>query len=211
MSTKPKVSPEEREMQIALIYANIGRMVVKAEHLNNAMYQACSSLHETKELPQDYSDTILVGQNLEPMRRTWTKLMKLQYSDDVDAVEIVKHLSKRIDNVNGRRNKIVHRLWFIGWGNEETESYEEATGIKIERRAGRGGIKISKRNTKDFEEVVGEFDLLTGMVRRVSGCVVIAVTDPGRGKLKNNFHYVDGKLMPGATEVSSAETVLDAL
>jgi hypothetical protein len=92
-----------------------------------------------KGLPQNYAETVLIGQNLENMRRVWESLLKLHYSGDADAIGMINHLSSRIDNITKRRNDTVHRLWFIGWGNEETESYEVASSVKGTRHLGNKG------------------------------------------------------------------------
>ena len=85
---------------------------------------------KVKGLPQNYAQTVLVGQNLENMRRTWELLMKVHYTADADAIHTIHQISNRLDNIIRRRNDTVHRLWFIGYGNEETKSYEVAGSIK---------------------------------------------------------------------------------
>ena len=197
MTETPMVSPREREVQIASLYEKIGRIAVQAEHLNNSMNMCCLLYLERKGLPQTYGNTVLAGRNLEPMRRMWTALMKEEYSGNSAANKIIEDLSTRIDNANRHRNEIIHRIWFIGWGNEQTETFEKAASMKFKLDNRGGGVKISERDTSDFETVIEELRLLTEMVRRVMGCCVIQGRQTGHGKLENNFHYVDGKLKPG--------------
>ena len=92
-----------------------------------------------KGLPQNYAQTVLVGQNLERMRRTWELLMKVHYTGDAAAIGMIDHISNRLDNIIRRRNDTVHRLWFIGYGNEETKSYEVADSIKVTSDIGKKG------------------------------------------------------------------------
>ena len=119
MGKEPKVSKEEREAQTERLYAKVGEIAVLAEHLNFALFQCTHQVLEMKGLPQDYAQTVLVGQNLENMRRTWESLMKVHYTGDAGAIGMIDHISNRLDNIIRRRNDTVHRLWFIGWGNEE--------------------------------------------------------------------------------------------
>ena len=109
---------------------------------------------------------------------------------------MIDHVSHRIDNVVRRRNDTIHRLWFIGWGNEETETYEVAGSMKAVRNIGKnslGGVRYTDRSTEDFDEIIGEIEKLTAIVRRFLGCVVI---DRNRGKPTANFHYdSSGKLV----------------
>jgi hypothetical protein len=119
---EPKVSKEEREAQTGKLYAKVGKIAVLGEHLNFAMFQCCGQVLEVRGVPQNYAQTVLTGQNFENMRRTWESLMKVFYAGDPEAMGMIDHLSNRLDNIIRRRNDTVHRLWFIGWGNEETRS-----------------------------------------------------------------------------------------
>lgn len=194
MSKEPKVSKEEYKAQTEKLYAKVGKIVVLSEHLNTAMSRCSSQVLEVQGLPQNYAQTVLIGQNLENMRRTWESLMKVYYTGDPNAIDMINHLSTRLDNIIQRRNDTVHRLWYIGWGNEQTESYETATSTKGKRDIGKkggGGIKYTKKDTKDFEDIIDEMQKLTSLVMRFMGCVVMIVFHPdgSKGKPVANFHY----------------------
>ena len=93
----------------------------------------------------------------------------------------------------------MHRLWFIGWGNEETESYEVARSIKGQRdigKKGKGGVKYTDKDTKDFEEIIAEMQKLTSLVNRFQACVGATVFQIDI-KPVNNFHYDNGVLLEG--------------
>jgi hypothetical protein len=96
----PKVSKEARQAQTEKLYAKVGRIVVLGEHLNFAMSDCCRTILEVRGLSQNYAQTVLVGQNLENMRRTWESLIKVFYAGDADAIGMIDHLSKRLDNIN---------------------------------------------------------------------------------------------------------------
>jgi hypothetical protein len=206
---EPKVSKEEREAQTEKLYAKVGKIAVLGEHLNSAMFQCCCQVLRVRGLPQNYAQTALIGQNSENMRRTWESLMKVFYAGDPKAIGMIDHLSNRVDNVTQRRNNTVHRLWFIGWGNEETESYEAASGIKPVRdieKKGVGGVKYTEKDSKDFEEINDELQKLTSLVMRFSACVAMILFHPDRsvGGPAKNFHYdAKGHLVdappPGST------------
>jgi len=194
MSTQPKVGKEQREVETDKLYAKVGKITVLGEHLNAAMSDCCRQVLEVRGLHQTYAQTVLVGQNLENMRRTWESLLKLFYAGDADANGMIDHLSNRIDNVIQRRNGTVHRLWYIGWGNDETQSYAEATGISAGRNIGKkgtGGVKYTNKDTKDFEQIIDEMEKLSSLVRRFSGCVIAIMFRPDGsfGQPRNNFHY----------------------
>ena len=107
---------------------------------------------------------------------------------------MIDHLSNRIDNIIKRRNGTVHRLWFIGYGNDETETYETAVSIKAARDIGKksvGGVRYTGKDTKDFEEIIEEMQKLTSLVQKFRGCVAMLVfyPDGSVGKPVKNFHY----------------------
>ena len=208
MSKEPKVSKEDREAQTKRLYAKVGKIVVLGEHLNFAMLQCSHKVLEVSGLPQNYAQTAIFGQTLEPMRRTWESLMKVHYAGDADAIGMIDHLSDQLDNIIGRRNDTVHRLWFIGWGNEETESYEVAGSIKGTRAIGKkkgGGVKYTDKDTKDFEKIIEGMQKLTALVARFEGCVVMPVFDRNAGKPANNFHYDANGQLIDALHLASVE------
>jgi len=191
---EPTGSKEEREAQTELLYAKIGKIVVLAEHLNFALTQCSLEVLEVKG-PQNYAQTVLIGQTIENMRRTWESLMRVHYIADTEAIGMIDHISDRLDKIIRRRNDTIHHLWLIGRGNEETISYEVAGSIKWTRDIGKGsqgGVKCTDRDTRDLEEIISEMQKLAALVWRFSGCVAIPIFDPNTGKPGNNFHY-DGK------------------
>jgi hypothetical protein len=113
------------------------------------------------------------------MRRTWESLMKVHYTGDAEAIGMIDHISNRLDDIIRRRNDTVHRLWFIGYGDEETKSYEVAGSIKGTPdigKKGRGGVKCTDKDTRDFEEVISEMQKLTALVSRFMVCVVMPLS-----------------------------------
>jgi hypothetical protein len=195
---EPKVSREQWEAQTERLYARVGKIVVLSEHLKFAISLCCLQVLQVRGLPQGYAQTVLAGQNLEAMRRTWEALMKLSYVGDADAIGMISHLSDRLDNIIARRNDTVHRRWDIGWGNEQTESYEVATGTRTERnigKKGRGGVKFTDKESRDFEEIIEEIRKVSSLVMRFGACIAHAMSGPDRGKPINNFHYdAEGRL-----------------
>ena len=119
---------------------------------------------------------------------------------------MIDHLSNRINNITRRRNDTVHRLWFIGWGNEETETYEVASSIKSARdigKKGQGGVKFTSKDTTDFEEIIAEFKSLNALLHRFQACILLPTLNPGVGRPANDFqpvnqfHYKQGALVEG--------------
>ena len=198
MSKKPPVFGEKYHKETGELYADIGRIAVNAEHLNDAMNYTCSVLLHKKGLPTEYVATVLAGANLESMRRIWISLMKLFYRVDTGANEIIEQLSHRIDNITQRRNDTIHRVWFIGQGDEDTVSFAIAQSEKIGRDIrpkGRGGVRVSSRDTRDFKEIIREMQLLQNLVNTVTVCIASGQDIKGR------FFFEDGELKPGPPRI----------
>jgi hypothetical protein len=195
MSKKPKVSKEEYDAQTQRLYAKVGKIAVLSEHLNFAMLECCREVLHVRGLPQNYAQTVLAGQNLGPMRRTWESLIRMFYAGDADAIDMIDHLSNRVEKVTERRNDTIHRVWFIGWGNVETENYNTAPNIKAARNIGKkgslGGVKFTNKDTKDFEKIIDELEKLTSIVQRFRGCIAMVIFHPDGavGRPIANFHY----------------------
>ena len=194
MGKEPIVSREEYQAQTERLYAKIGRVTVEAEHLSYEMFNCSVMILETRGLDQPFAQTALSGHNLESMRRLWESLTKQVYQGDDFAQDLITKLSKWIDTVNQQRNKVVHSLWYIGWGNESTVSYEDALSRQVKRATGKGeqgGLKYSslKKDAEGFQEIIDALLELTGLVRRLNGCISLSATKEGYGNLEANFHY----------------------
>jgi hypothetical protein len=185
--------PSDAERQIESLYASIGRIAVHAEHLSHAMNECCSGLLRGQG-DNEFVQTALAGHNIESMRRVWVSMMKLAYREDAETSEMIDHMARRIDNITQRRNDTIHRLWFIGYGEAGQTSFEVADSMKVTRDIrdrGAGGIRVTKRDSQDFEEIISEIIHLTKLVWRFTLCVLFGER-PAEG-----LKFEDGKLTEG--------------
>lgn len=70
-------------------------------------------------------------------------------------------------------------------------SFEVAEGMKYlrdSRQRGSGGVRVSKRDSQDFTELIEEIDSLTRMIWTFCLCVAFSVAPA------DSFAYEDGKL-----------------
>jgi hypothetical protein len=121
MSKKPKVSKEEYDAQTQRLYAKVGKIAVLSEHLNFAMLECGIQVLQVRGLPQNYAQTVLAGQTLEPMRRTWESLIKMYYAGDAAAIDMIDHLSNRVDKNHPPKKRyyspsLAHRVGQYGDG-----------------------------------------------------------------------------------------------
>ena len=113
-------------------------------------------------------------------------VMNFHYSSDENSQKIVNAISKRVDSINRRRNNMVHRLWFIGYGSGPSDSYEVATGIKTTQDP-EGGVKHNVLDSKTFQEIIDELKVVKGLVDRVCACV------SNNREMSKNFHFSKNK------------------
>ncbi len=191
----PKVCKEQHEVQTEQLYATVGKIAILGEHLNFAISGCCSQVLEVKGLPQHYARIVLIGQKLEIMRGSWESLLKAYYAGDSDDIDMIDHVSKRLNNVIIRWSDVLHRLWLIGWRDKEIESYDVSNRIKDV------GSSI-KDILESCEEIIGEMSTLTSLVNRFRSCLVLAILQPGFGRPVDHFHYENGVLLEGVTPKS---------
>jgi hypothetical protein len=166
---------------------------VLSEHLNHAMAQTCVLLLKGRNDKHELADTALAGHNLESMRRVWVAMVKLAFRGDIVTTDMIDHLSERIDKATQRRNDTIHRLWYIGYGPDDATSFEVAEGMKYlrdSRQRGSGGVRVSKRDSQDFSELIEEIDSLTRMIWSFCLCVAFNVAPA------DMIAYEDGRLIP---------------
>ncbi len=189
------MTPEEREKQIKELYSIIGKITIKNEHMNKSLFTCSLFILQASGLDQEFGNTVLAGQNVETMRRTFTSLAKKYYQEDSKDIEIVEEISKIVDSVNSKRNNLIHHVWYIGWGNEYTEDYSIADGHALRKDYKKGGFKLSKQNTTEFYELDKRMDHAIALVQRLVGCIV------GFKPSKNFYRDSNGVLQPGKADM----------
>jgi hypothetical protein len=186
-----ELTEKERGQQTAEVYADIGRIAVYCEHLRDALEKCCVTILRVKGLDETYANMALMGQNMESIRRTWVGLANLHYSLNKISLKIIKHLAKRIENANKKRNDTIHGRWWVEWGNEWADSYRTAAGSRRKREHNEGRVIWTHADTKQHPILYRELKSLWEIISRFDG-----VIDLGRLP-ENNFHWRSRTLMPG--------------
>ncbi len=195
MTKQPKVSDEERERQTNQLYSMVGRIVVRGEQLAGALREACMFLLLRKGLDQQIAWTLFAGQNVEALRRFYTALYLQHFREDAKSAKIVGKLSDEIGGANERRNNLVHTEWFIGWGNEETESYADAAGRKFRHDLkGNGGYEIKPGKISQYADLEHTLQRLSALVRITHSAVTGEIIDRERPLWRGISLGKDGRL-----------------
>lgn len=136
--------------QIENQYLSIGKFVVNFEHLFSAIKfkiaHLCGWSQETHVLLEPFS----VRQTIAALEDIIT--LKLQtISVDEKDVNLYKFLIKDLNDLNDKRNVIIHTTWLIGWQNKSSTDVSQFIGHKFS----------SQLNKKYKTYSAAEIDLLT--------------------------------------------------
>ena len=139
-------------------WATVGMVAVFGEELNQAMGNCCNILLQMKGLDQKYGEIVLVGLSNENMRRTFISLLKKHYKGDEHSLLKIKAIGKKVENLNRRRNKMIHSFWSIGWIIGQTHEDNFAEGIHVTKDMEQGGVTVNKTNQNDLENLARELE-----------------------------------------------------
>jgi len=155
------------------IYRAIGEFVVKFEHVCNAV-QTCIVflLNHAGLRDQSVTQILLAGVTAEPLRTLFESLVaQTQGLNDTER-KILKNALNRFQKLTVERNDIVHSTWYVGWGNESTNDFSEATGMKFHKNKDGAVVKFFGRKADDFRTLSEEADSLANIFQRLNGCFV---------------------------------------
>ena len=154
------------------LHQAIGEFVVTFESICHAI-QTCIIfvLNNAGLTNQRVSQIILAGMTAEPLRTLFESLVgELVLLNDAER-RIVKDSLNRFQALAQARNDIVHSTWFIGWGNESTTDFSEASGHKYHKDKSGAVIKSFRRREEDFAALTLEAKALAHIFQRLNGCL----------------------------------------
>ena len=164
------------------LYRAIGEFVVKFEHVCHALQIGVIFMLSKAGLSnQNVAQILLAGLTAEPLRTLFESLVA--ETQQLNTVEkgILKDVLNRIQRLTQERNDIVHSTWFIGWGNESSADFTDASGMKFHKDKNGAVVKSFAKKAADFERLSEEADQLAKVCLRLHACFV------GGNKLERNF------------------------
>ncbi|ODS33581.1 MAG: hypothetical protein SCARUB_01315 [Candidatus Scalindua rubra] len=155
------------------LYCSIGEFVVKFEHVCHALQTDIVSLLDRAGLHnQSITQILLAGITAEPLRTLFESLVcETQTLNNIER-KILKNALNRFQSLTQERNDIVHSIWFIGWGNESSADFSEASGMKFHKNKSGAALKTFNQKAKDFDKLSQEAESLAKIFLRLHGCFV---------------------------------------
>ena len=97
----------------------------------------------------------------------------------------------RIQNLTEKRNDILHRMWFIGWGASKEGDCSDASSMKFDRNKSGQNIKVCKFSEAEFDLAIKEAEELTRLTTRLGVCLAEG------WKIKKNFEIDNDGIVKG--------------
>jgi len=185
-----------RDEQTAKIYARIGEYVVEFSQLVHwlKIMLASSIAKNSSQQPtvNDLLDELSDGALIRVVRR---HLVAPEYRSTEDR-KIIDEILGRIGSAEAERNQLLHSVWFVGWGNEQTTDWSKAARIKS--TAKRTKIGASESHNESEESIAARVrnlsELRADAVRLVTIGLVPLPESAVPGKIARNFEReADGR------------------
>ncbi len=168
-----KERKERREKDTDRLYRSVGKFVVEFEHVCSALQAGIVFiLHRSGLHDQNISQILLAGINADPLRTLFESLVNETQSLSKTDTKILKSTLNRFQRLTEQRNNVVHSVWFIGWGNDSTEDFSEASGIKYHKNKKGADVKTFRQKAEDFNNLIQEAEALTKIFQRMHGCIL---------------------------------------
>jgi hypothetical protein len=107
---------------------------VKFEHACHAIQfgiiglLACAGLQN-----QGVAQIIVAGLTAEPLRKLFQSLVAQSQILNDNEKKILNIMLKRFQELTNERNDIIHSMWFVGWGDENTTDFSQVKGMKYHK------------------------------------------------------------------------------
>jgi hypothetical protein len=185
-----KERQERWKQDTGALYRVIGEFVVTFEHACHAIQVCVIFLLGNAGLTnQRATQIILAGVTADPLRTLFESLVgELVELNDAER-KIIKNAVSRFQKLTESRNDIIHTTWFVGWGNEDTTDFSEASGHKYHKNKSGAVFKSFHRKVDDFAELISEAQALANIFLRLNGCLT-----GGRSVEKNFVVSKEGKV-----------------
>ena len=102
---------------------------------------------------QQLARILLADQTAYPLIAKLRSIVTVFYNDKPEVIVHLKPLFKFCLNINEQRNDIIHGTWFVGWGEQNQEEFNIASGRKDKITAKGVDLNILSYEHTDFDEL----------------------------------------------------------
>jgi hypothetical protein len=169
-----------------VLYRSIGEFVVTFEHGCLAIQKCIIALFNNSGLKnQKVTHIVLAGLTAEPLRTLFESLVGELVQIGESERKIIRNAVNRFQTLTQRRNDIIHSTWFIGYGNEGTTDFSEASGVKYHKDKSGAAVKSFRHTAENFSELTSEAQALAQIFERINMCLAFSLS------VENNFVVSD--------------------
>jgi ATP-dependent DNA ligase len=167
---------ETWEKGTSAIYRSIGEFTVKFETVCSSLRNCIIFMLDGAGLKdQRIAHILLASLTVDSLKNVFENLVKLTQGLDDDEQKILRDILFRFQKLTEERNTIIHSTWFIGYGNEDTVDFSEASSYKLYRNGKGKTMRFRKYTAKYLDELTKEADTLSTLFNRVNGCFMLGL------------------------------------
>lgn len=155
-------------------YKCIGEFVVCFEQTCHSMHNTIMSILDNQGLKNQKVTRILLSTMGAFVSCNILQSLISELKKDLTNTEKnkINELFTRILELIQFRNLIIHGKWYIGWGNEMTTDYSEATLLKHDKNKKGANLKIEKFDANNIKTKINEAKSLKYLLDRLNGCLI---------------------------------------
>jgi hypothetical protein len=146
MSEQPKIDPAVVEAGKRAVYEAIGRFIAEFSTIMFALEDDIITVLGGNTT-QRFTRALLAEITAAPLLRAWRSVIFEAHKPPKDEQAAVDALADEVTQLIEVRNEIAHGAWLVGYGNEETKDWSEASLWKV--RNSRDGIIFGSKTFGD--------------------------------------------------------------
>jgi hypothetical protein len=157
-------------------YAALGRFIIKFEDVRDKMETAIIMILDHDGLrTQILAHALLADLTAYPLlQRFWSIVAELR-KDDPDDLQILRDVSRRVQELIERRNDVLHRKWFIGYASPEQEDFSNVSSWKFKTTSRGTEFKPLEYTAADLSALAEQADELAKMIFMMDACLGFSI------------------------------------
>ena len=167
---------QKRRSQTNELYCEIGRFIVCFELINFTIQHSITMIIDCFGLKkQSITYCLIAGYTARQLIDLFVSLINEIYELSAKDRLIFDHICSRFIKLIEKRNEIIHSTWFIGWGNETTEDYSEASAFRNHKSKKGADLQSFRRKAEDFKSLSTEAESLRMLFMGLETCILLPI------------------------------------
>lgn len=186
-----EIDPEDRRRalesarQTAPIYRAIGRLVVAYSEMIHQMESAILLYRARDSADQQWIRAILNQLPDKGLCEYFAREVEEALDNDKADLDVARNILNRVRAAIEARNRTLHSLWRVGYGNDQTTDWSKATAVRPKRRGKIGALESREVTADSVLDIANDLD---GLHRDAMRLAICAFDDmPRRRSLVKNF------------------------